>query len=109
MTFVGNLNNTFATAGVGMAIMFVNLTTHSTLMGINNAISVLVPVAFGQRDYSECERVLQRGRLICFMCYLPLLLVQLLSYRILTLCGIDHEVATYAQTFGLYLFAAMGF
>ena len=47
MIFVGRMNDTEATAGVGMAIIFVNLTTHSTLMGLNNAISVLVPVAFG--------------------------------------------------------------
>ena len=47
MMFVGRLYDTFATAGVGLAIIFVNLTTHSTLMGLNNAISVLVPVAYG--------------------------------------------------------------
>ena len=58
MIFVGRLDSTYATAGVGLAIIFVNLTTHSTLMGLNNAISVLVPVAHGQRDPIECERVL---------------------------------------------------
>ena len=58
MMFVGSLNDTFATAGVGMAIIFVNLTTHSTLMGLNNAISVLVPVAYGKHDMRDCERVL---------------------------------------------------
>ena len=47
MIFVGALNDSFATAGVGLAVIFVNLTTHSTLMGLNNAISVLVPVAYG--------------------------------------------------------------
>ena len=80
MIFVGSLNNTFATAGVGLAIIFVNLTTHSTLMGLNNAISVLVPVAFGQLDLGECERVLQRGRILCFLFYLPLLIIQLHCY-----------------------------
>lgn len=47
MIFIGALNDAYATAGVGIAIIFVNLTTHSTLMGLNNAISVLVPVAYG--------------------------------------------------------------
>lgn len=35
MIFVGSLNDTYATAGVGMALIFVNLTTHSTLFGFN--------------------------------------------------------------------------
>ena len=75
MMFVGHLNNQAATAGVGMAIIFVNLTTHSTLMGLNNAISVLVPVSYGQQDLQDCERVLQRGRIICLLCYLPLIIL----------------------------------
>ena len=109
MIFVGSLNNTFATAGVGLAIIFVNLTTHSTLMGLNNAISVLVPVAFGQLDLGECERVLQRGRILCFLFYLPLLVIQLHCYSILVSMGIDQEVAQYAHDFGFWLFLAMGF
>ena len=35
MIFVGSLNDTFATAGVGMALIFVNLTTNSTIFGFN--------------------------------------------------------------------------
>ena len=45
--FVGFMNNSKATAGVGLAIIYVNLTTYSTLMGLNSTISVLVPVSFG--------------------------------------------------------------
>ena len=75
MMFVGRLYDTFATAGVGLAIIFVNLTTHSTLMGLNNAISVLVPVAYGQKDLPECERVLHRGRILCLICYVPLAVI----------------------------------
>ena len=35
MIFVGSLNDTYATAGVGMALIFVNLTTNSTIFGFN--------------------------------------------------------------------------
>ena len=56
--FAGFLNNTYAIAGIGLAVIFVNMTTHSTLMGLNSTISVFVPVSFGQKDYPECERVL---------------------------------------------------
>jgi len=55
--------------------MYVNLTTHSTLLGFNSAISILVPVAFGQKDTKECENVLQRGRILCFLCYAPLIVL----------------------------------
>ena len=88
MIFIGQLNETFATAGVGIAIIFVNLTTHSTLMGLNNAISVLVPVAYGQMDLKECEQVLNRGRILCILFYLPLLILQVFCYRILLCMGL---------------------
>lgn len=50
MLFVGSLDNTFATAGVGLGIIYVNCTTQSVLTGLNNAISVLVSVAYGKKD-----------------------------------------------------------
>jgi len=90
MIFVGRMNDTKATAGVGLAIIFVNLTTHSTLMGLNNAISVLVPVAYGQVDLPECERVLQRGRILCLLCYLPLFVIQIFCYRLICFFGFDE-------------------
>ena len=58
MIYVGNMNNSFATAGVGLGLLFVNCTTQSTLIGLNNAISVLVAVAYGMKDMEDCERVL---------------------------------------------------
>ena len=108
MIFVGSLNDTYATAGVGMAIIFVNLTTHSPIFGFNQAISVFVPVAYGQVDLKECERVLQRGRLICLMMYCPLVFVQLFCYHILVGAGIEEEVAANAQKFGIIFFIAIG-
>lgn len=57
----------------------------------------------------ECERVLHRGRLLCLLFYLPLLVVQLLCFEILVAAGIDREVAENAHEFGFYLFLAMGF
>ena len=58
MMFVGRLNDTYAIAGVGLAIIYINVTTTGPLMGLNSAISVLVAVAFGKRDMVECERIL---------------------------------------------------
>ena len=109
MLFVGRLDNTYATAGVGLGIIYVNCTTQSTLTGLNNAISVLVAVAYGKRDVQECERILHRGRILCFICYLPLFIVELLCYPAMVAIGVDPEVASYASSFSLWLYFAMGF
>ena len=58
MYFVGNANNSRLTAGVGLAIVYVNCTCQSVLTGLNNAITVLVSISFGQNDMKQCEKVL---------------------------------------------------
>ena len=97
MIFVGRLNNNFATAGVGLGIIYVNCTTQSTLTGLNNSISVLVAVAYGKKDMVECQRVLHRGRLLCLMCYIPLFLVEIMCFPALVAAGVEPEVASYSQ------------
>ena len=47
MLFVGRMDNTYATAGVGLGIIYINCTTLTPLHGLNNAISVLVAIAYG--------------------------------------------------------------
>ena len=54
MIFVGQLNDTKAVAGVGLAVVYVNGTTTSVLMGLNGALSVLCAVAYGMGDLYEC-------------------------------------------------------
>ena len=97
MMFVGSMNDPYATAGVGIAIIFVNITAHSILLGLNAAISILVPVAYGQVDLRECERVLQRGRILGLIFYLPLFVIQLFCYQILVGLGMDEKVAANAH------------
>ena len=94
---------------MGLAIIFVNLTTMTVLMGLNYAMGVLIPVSYGQKDLQDCERVLQRGRLLCLIFYLPLIILQLYCYRILISMGQEEEVAQNAHNYGMFLFGAMGF
>ena len=54
MIFVGQLNDTNAVAGVGLAVVYVNATTTSVLMGLNGAVSVLVSIAHGMGDSDDC-------------------------------------------------------
>ena len=72
MIFVGRLDDINAIAGVGLAIIFVNGTTTSVLLGLNGAVAVLVAVSFGRGDIEDCEIILQRGRILSFIASLPL-------------------------------------
>ena len=96
MIFVGHLEDTNAIAGVGLGIIYVNGTTTSVLLGLNCAVAVLVAVAYGRGDIEDCERILQRGRVLCFFASLPLFIVQLSCYPIMLGLGVQEEVAAYA-------------
>ena len=109
MMFIGRLDNNYATAGFGLGLIYINCTTQATLTGLNNSISVLVAVAYGRRDMKECEQVFQRGRVLCFLFFLPLGIVMMMCYQALCSLGIDAEVASYAHKFGFYLYFAIGF
>ena len=109
MIFIGQLNDTDAIAGVGLAIIYVNATTTSVLMGLNGAVSVLGAVAFGKGDLRECKRVLQRGRILCFLMSIPLFGLQVSCYPILLKLGVKEEVAWYTSQYGFFLFLAMTF
>ena len=47
LLFVGQLNDKLKIAGVGIAIVYVNITCQSVLLGINSALTVLGARAFG--------------------------------------------------------------
>ena len=107
LIFVGQMNNTYAMAGVGLSIIYTNFVSLSPLTGLGSALSVQVSIEAGRKDYQKCETILQRGRVIAVIAALPLCIFQLLQYEIMVMCGIDSEVASYAYQFGIFLFLAM--
>mmetsp|Transcript_11662 Transcript_11662/g.15816 ORF Transcript_11662/g.15816 Transcript_11662/m.15816 type:complete len:226 (+) Transcript_11662:163-840(+) len=107
MMFVGRLNDTFAIAGVGLAIIFMNVTTVVPLSGLNSAISVLVAVAYGKKDFAECERVLQRGRILCLIATAPLFFIAISCGSIMTAMGVEEEVANHSQNYSYFFFFAL--
>ena len=109
MMYVGHLNDTHAVAGVGLAVVYVNGTTTSVLMGLNGAVGVLVSIAYGQGDLTDCERILQRGKILCFLASIPLFFVQISCYPILIYLGVEEPVAMYTAQYGFFLFLAMTF
>ena len=107
MIFIGQLNDPNAIAGVGLAIIYVNGTTTSVLMGLNGALAVLVAIAYGRNEIDDCERILNRGRVICFLASIPLFFVQISCYPVMRALGIEPEVATHTAKYGFFLFIAM--
>jgi len=96
-------------SGFTIAMTFTMMNVLASVQGLIVAVGVLTSIAFGQHDYPECEKVLQRGRILCLFAFLPILIVQLCCYRILITIGIDIKVAEYAHYNGLYLCLAMLF
>lgn len=109
LLFVGHLDNSYSTAGVGLSMIFVNCTCQSVLCGLNNAISVLASIAYGQKDWNECENILHRGQLLCAIGFVPLALIEYNCENILLFVGIEEEVARYAQEYTNILYPAMFF
>ena len=107
--FIANFNESSLTAGVGLAMVYTNCTCQSVLTGMNNAITVLVAISYGQRDYKACEESLRRGRLLNALTFLPILICAFSTYRFMILCGINDEVAQIAHNYTLVLYPAMFF
>ena len=54
------------TAGVGMGNMYINIFAMSIIMGMGQAISILVAQSFGKGDLYMCGVYLNRGRVLTF-------------------------------------------
>lgn len=109
MIFVGSLDDNYAIAGVGLGLIYVNCLIHSTLTGLNSAISILVAVAFGKNDIEDCEKILMRGRIVSFIAWVPLFFVEIMCYPILVAMGFEPEIAGYAQQYSFMIYIALGF
>ena len=109
MGFVGHLDDVAKTAGVGLSMTYVNVICQSTLTGLNNALTVLVAIAYGQEDLKRCELLLSRGRLLCTIFFIPLIFIMLKCEDLLLYFEIEEEVAENAQKFTIYMIPAMFF
>jgi Na+-driven multidrug efflux pump len=107
--FIGNANIAALTAGVGLANVYSNTLCQNFLAGLNNAITVLVSIAYGQGDLKQCEEILHRGRLLNLIGFFFLWPLCLFTYRILLLFNIEEDVASYAHTYSLFMFPALFF
>ena len=58
-------------------------------------------------DYKKCEEILQRGRLLSLITFLPLILVALSTYQVMTAIGIEEEVANHVHNYTMFLYPGM--
>ena len=62
------------------------------MRGLNNTIQILVSISFGQKDYKKCEDVLQLGRLLSIIAFIPMILMAFATYRVLTFIGVESNI-----------------
>ena len=103
MAVISWFNDPLITAGTGLAFVYVIFTTYSVLIGLNSTLAVLVAISYGQNDLRNCTILLQRGRLICFLAYIPLSFLAFLSHRFFKSIGVNPIVVDIAYEYALIL------
>ena len=75
MYFIGRFGNPAMTAGVGLATTFVAIVGVSIMQGTNLAQETLTSQAFGADEPIRCGTLLNRGRIIVFVMFVPIALI----------------------------------
>lgn len=84
--------------------MILNLLGMQTFVGLNGALETLVPQAVNKDgeagfDKQAIKTLLNRGRIILIIAFIPMFLIFAFSRVILIQLKQDEEVATYAQKY----------
>ena len=96
-------------AGVGLGNMTQNLLGLSIILGFNSTIDTLVSQAAGAGDKKLCGVILNRGRFVMSILFIPIIVIMLNAKNILVAVNMDPKVASYAQQYvlaflpGLYI------
>jgi Na+-driven multidrug efflux pump len=70
--FIGNLNDQYQLAGVGMGNMTLNILGLSVILGMNSALETVVSQSYGNGNLYMCGVYLNRARLIITICFIPI-------------------------------------
>lgn len=102
LAFVGHLNKESMLAGVGLANMFLNISSVSVIMGLNQTLNTLVASSFGMEDYAMCGVYFNRARILLSTGMVPLAILLYNTESIFDMMGFDHEASSHAQQY-IYL------
>ena len=81
--FIGHLNDPVLLAGVGMGNMLINVLCFAVAQGLNGALETFVSQAFGASKYDVCGVYLNRGKFVCSMIMIPIVIIYIFSEDIL--------------------------
>jgi MATE family multidrug resistance protein len=85
--FVRLMDNAAMTAGYGLSTTMCHLLGLSLFIGANSAQETLTSQAFGAGELFRCGTLLNRGRMILVVLFIPITLIFLFSERIFLLIG----------------------
>ena len=114
LMFLGHLGDKNLVAGVGLGGCFCNITGMISIYGMNMAMDTLISQAFGAGNYELCGVILNRGRLIMSLMFVPTFIFSFYVKTILIAWGMDPTVSEFsqqyvsAQVLGLY-FLGLGY
>lgn len=97
--FVGNLNEPALLAGVGMGNMLINVLCFAVTQGLNGALETLVSQSYGAQKYQECGIFLNRGKVVCTLIMIPIVVIYVLSDKILIALDQDPEISIIARRY----------
>jgi MATE family multidrug resistance protein len=98
LIFLGRLGED-ALAACALAILYMNVSALSLVMGMMGAMDTLVAQAFGARNYRRVGHVFQRALLIATLLTVPMLLLRVYARPVLTAIGFAPKVAAQAAVF----------
>lgn len=96
-------------AGVGLGTLYVNIFCQSIILGLNGALQTLVSQSFGAGKIRECGVILNRGRIIALLAFIPIVIILCLCEPFMLAVGMDAEASEYAATYTYFLIPAMFF
>lgn len=97
--FIGNLNDTVLLDGVGMGNMLNNMIVFAGTEGLNSTLETLISSAFGARKYEVCGVLLNRGKIVCTMLFVPIIFIFYFSDKILIALNQNEEIARIARDY----------
>ena len=107
--FIGHLGDAAKLAGVGLGTLYINIFCQSIILGLNGAVSTLVSQAYGAGNLRKCGILLNRGRIVAIIAFIPILIVLLLCEEFFLVIGMDPTASRYASIYTYYLIPAMFF
>lgn len=97
--YLRKYDNDILLASCGLGMMFSSMIAIAWIRSFNHALNVFVSQAFGSQDYKACGRFLRTNIILQMLMLIPLSIALILSDRLLTLFGLQEEVAANAAAF----------